>query len=283
MTTEAAGDWVSECAYCNALGIAFESANDHETVLVLPFRKENTNQTGVPHGGIAASLGVSTSMAMALHALPPESGPFHTANYSISYLTAARGVDLVSRARLSRRGRDLAFIGVAIEAADGTKIAVAESVVRGRKDLPKPALATAADPPTPTVTPLHQTRIRENAFMGGRGMEIAVQEKGIAIMTMPGLRQNAEASGGMHEGAVLGLMDSCGAMACWGLTGLGQFRASTPAIQASILGPVPLTDVVANAKVVQQDREIYWVDVNTADAKTRAIHARATVLYRMVT
>lgn len=283
MTTEAARDWVSESAYCNALGIAFESASDHETVLVLPFRNENTNQTGVLHGGIAASLGVSTSMSMALHALPPESGPFHTANYSISYLTAAAGVDLVSRARLLRKGRDLAFIGVDIEAADGTKIAVAQSVVRGRKDQPTPALATAASPPAPTVTPLHQARIRENAFMAGRGMDIAVQEKGIAIMSMPGLRQNAERGGGMHDGAVLGLMDSCGAMACWGLTGLGQFRASTPAIQASIVGPVPLTDVLASAKIVQQDGEIYWVDVNTADAKTRAIHARATVLYRMIT
>lgn len=94
MTTEAARDWVAVSAYCNALGIAFESASDHENVLVLPFRKKNTNQTDMLHGGIAASLGVSASMAMALHALPPESGPFQTANYSISYLTAAAGVDL---------------------------------------------------------------------------------------------------------------------------------------------------------------------------------------------
>lgn len=34
---------------------------------------------------------------------------------------------------------------------------------------------------------------------------------------------------------------------------------------------------------MQQDGEIYWVDVTTADIKTRAVHARATVLYRMVT
>ena len=72
-------------------------------------------------------------------------------------------------------------------------------------------------------------------------------------------------------------------MACWGLTGLGQFRASTPAIQASVVGPVPLTDLMASARVMQQDGEIYWVDVNTANAKTREIHARATVLYRIVT
>src|SRR3546814_10994756 len=84
--------------------------------------------------------------------------PFHTANYSISYLTAAVGVDLVSRAHMLRKGRDLAFIGVDLEAPDGTKIAVAQSVVRGRKDQPKPALATAGDPPTATVTPPHQDR-----------------------------------------------------------------------------------------------------------------------------
>ena len=282
MKSENARDWVAKSAYCKALGITFESVSDQKAILVLPFRKENTNQTGVLHGGIAASLGVSTSMAMALHALAPESGPFHTANYSISYLTAAVGVDLVSRAHMLRKGRDLAFIGVDLEAPDGTKIAVAQSVVRGRKDQPKPALATAGDPPTATVTPPHQSRIRENAFMAGCGMDIVLQENGIAIMTMPALPQNA-AGGRMHEGAMLGLMDSCGAMACWGLTGLGHFRASTPAIQASIVGPVPLTDVLATAKIMQQDGEIYWVDVTTADIKTRAVHARATVLYRMVT
>lgn len=283
MTTETARNWVSKSAYCDALGIAFQSADDEETTLVLPFRKENTNQTGVLHGGIAASLGAATSMAMALHVLPPESGPFHTANYSISYLTAAVEVDLVSRARLVRKGLDLAFIGIDIEAADGTKIAAAQSVVRGRKNQTSPVLAKAEEPPLATVTPANQTRIRENAFMGGRGMEITVQENGVAIMTMPGLPQNAEAGGGMHEGAILGLMDSCGAMACWGVTGLGQFRASTPAIQASILGPVPLTDVVASAEIMQHDGEIFWVDVNIADATMREICARATVLYRIVT
>src|SRR3546814_17022095 len=52
-----------------------------------------------------------------------------------------------------------------------------QSVVRGRKDQPKPALATAGDPPTATVTPPHQSRIRENAFMAGCGMDIVLQEK----------------------------------------------------------------------------------------------------------
>src|SRR3546814_18234743 len=73
------------------------------------------------------------------------------------------------------KGRDLAFIGVDLEAPDGTKIAVAQSVVRGRKDQPKPALATAGDPPTATVTPPHQSSIRENAFMAGCGMDIVLQ------------------------------------------------------------------------------------------------------------
>src|SRR3546814_5353218 len=100
------------------------------------------------------------------------------------------------------KGRDLAFIGGDLEAPDGTKIAVAQSVVRGRKDQPKPALATAGDPPTATVTPPHQSRIRENAFMAGCGMDIVLQENGIAIMTMPALPQNA-AGGRMHEGAML--------------------------------------------------------------------------------
>src|SRR3546814_14627823 len=102
--------------------------------------------------------------------------------------------------------------------------------------------------------------------MAGCGMDIVLQENGMAIMTMPALPQNA-AGGRMHEGAMLGLMDSCGAMACWGLTGLGHFRVSTPAIQASIVGPVPLTDVLSTAKIMLPVGEISWVVVRSEERR----------------
>src|SRR3546814_16802470 len=98
--------------------------------------------------------------------------PFHTANYSISYLTAAVGVDLVSRAHMLRKGRDLAFIGVDLEAPDGTKISVAHSVVRGREDQQQPALATSGEPLNATVKPHQQCRIREQPLLATFGLRM---------------------------------------------------------------------------------------------------------------
>lgn len=275
--------WISRSPYARALGILFESANDAGVVLSLPHNAANENQSGVLHGGVAASVATMTSMAVARSDPATEAGPWHTATISISYLNAAVGVDLRAFGRQSRRGRDLVFVQSDIAVGSGPAIATAQSVVRGcAGKQPAPPLAVQ-EPPRAKTKPTAARRVEENSFMAGRNIKLTLQEDGQAVMRMGALESNANADGGLDEGAVLALMDSAGAMAAWSITGQGPYRASTPAIQAGFLGPIPLEDVVAVARVAHRDNEIFWCDVLCSLASTRKAIARATVLYRIVT
>ena len=87
----------------------------------------------------------------------------------------------------------------------------------------------------------------------------------------------------MHEGAVLALLDTTGAMAAWAETGPGPYKASTPALQAQILTTPPKQDLVAYGRVVQRDADGFWSDVEVAGQGDGRVVARGTVLYRIVT
>ena len=87
----------------------------------------------------------------------------------------------------------------------------------------------------------------------------------------------------MHEGAVLALLDTAGAMASWAAIEIGPFRAGTPALQAQILAPAPKGDLVAYGRNVHRDAESFWSDVEIAGAADGRVCARGSVLYRIVT
>ena len=100
---------------------------------------------------------------------------------------------------------------------------------------------------------------------------------------MPLQESNGDADGGVHEGAVLALLDTTGAMASWAETGPGRFKASTPSMQAQLLAPPAREDLVGYGRVVQRDRELFWSDVEIASAVDARVYARGTVIYRILT
>ena len=105
---------------------------------------------------------------------------------------------------------------------------------------------------------------------------------GTSRLVMPLREENCDATGGVHEGAVLALLDTTGAMASWAESGPGHFKASTASMQMQILSPAPKADLVAYGRCVQNDHEIYWSDVEVASAADGQVMARGTVLYRIV-
>ena len=100
---------------------------------------------------------------------------------------------------------------------------------------------------------------------------------------MPWQDGNADQAGGAHEGAVLALLDTTGAMASWAETGPGRYKASTPSIQVQVLAPPPKAGLVAYGVCRQRDRELLWSDVEVADASDGRVCARGTVIYRILT
>ena len=105
--------------------------------------------------------------------------------------------------------------------------------------------------------------------------------EGRVRLVMPWRSSNADLDGGVHEGAALALLDTAGAMCSWSITGLGKFKASTPSIQAQVFAPPTKGDLVAYGNVGFRDNEMYWNDIEVADAATHRLVAKGTVLYRI--
>jgi uncharacterized protein (TIGR00369 family) len=274
--------WVEESPYARALGVRAESVGAESARILLPFREENANPGKALHGGCAASLAAIGAQAVTRAALGAASGLWHTAGLQVSYLAAALGENVAAEARLLRRGKETCFVEVDVATADGKSIAHATAMVRARFGAPAAALARATGDDGASDPGRMGPHVAKLPFLVARGVRIEHMTGARSRLTMPLADSNLDAAGGMHEGAILALLDTTGAMASWAETGPGPYKASTPALQAQLLVPSPAADLVAYGRVVQRDGDAFWSDVDVADAATGAVVARGTVLYRIV-
>ncbi len=279
-------DWIKKQVetshYGRALGVQLERVDEKSAVLHLPYQDANSNPGRVLHGGCAASIGVIAGEAIASAALGADAGPFHNAQAQVSYLSAAIGEDVVADAHLLRRGRELCFVETEIRTAAGKAIAKITTTVRGLFGRPPGEQPVSAGDHGRADPGVMGPIIAKVPFIGNRGIAVEHMTDGTSRLVMPLLADNKDISGGIHEGALLALLDTTGAMASWAESGPGNYKASTAAMQIQILGPTPATDLVAYGRCLHNDNEIYWSDVEVTDAKNGRIHARGTVLYRIV-
>ena len=274
--------WVEESGYGRSLGVQVEDASPERWRFKLPYDDRNSNPGQALHGGCAASLGLIGAQAVARANLPEAPGGVHTAGLQVGYLAAAIGEDVFATATLLRRGKAVCFVEVDVETAEGKAIAHTTSMVRGRFETSAVELPiTAGDDGASDPGPMGK-HIGKMPFMGGRGIDVVHMQGGHARAVMPAKPENGDASGGVHEGAVLALLDTTGAMAAWAVDGPGPYKASTPTLQAQILTPPPDVDLVAYGWTRYRDVDAYWVDVDVADASTGRVCARGTVQYRIV-
>ena len=274
--------WLSESGYSVGLGVRLERLAEDSARLLLPFKEENSNPGGALHGGCAASLAAIGGQAVTRAALGPEAGPWHTCGLQVNYLSAAIGEGVVAEARLLRRGKQVCFVETRVETEQGKPIAMATSLVRGRFGAEEPVRVSShgddgASDPGP-MGPL----IEKVPFMSARKLHIEHMAGSHSRIVMPFTEANADESGAVHEGAALALLDTTGAMASWAETGPGPYKASTPALQAQILGPPPKDDLVGYGRVVQRDQDLFFSAVEIASASDGRLIARGTVIYRIV-
>ena len=105
------------------LGLQLDLVRPEFCRISLPFKSELRTAGDVVHGGVIASLIDSAGVVAAWSAADPSATRGATADLSVSYLSAAHGVDLLAEARVLRRGRSLVFIEVDVTAATGERIA----------------------------------------------------------------------------------------------------------------------------------------------------------------
>jgi uncharacterized protein (TIGR00369 family) len=279
----AVASWIEKSPYAQMLGVAIDAITPDSARLVLPFAEGNTNPGQVLHGGVAASLVALAGQAVARAALAPDVAPYHTASLQVTYLAAAKAEDVVAEARLLRAGKELCFASVDVRTRDGKSIASGLVTVRGRGSASEASLpASRGDHGDANPGPMGP-HIEKTPFMGRLGLRVEHMTGGTARIVLPLRDALCDASGGIHEGAALALLDTTGAMAAWAVTGPGRFKASTPALQAQFLAAPPAEDLVAYGRSVHRDGEAHWCDVEVAGAASRRVFARGTVLYRIVT
>jgi uncharacterized protein (TIGR00369 family) len=275
--------WIEGSPYAASLGVRCESLTEDAVSLHLPYADVNSNPGRALHGGCAASLGILAGQAVTRAALGPEAAPFHTAGLQVSYLAAAIGEDVRATGTLLRRGKDLCFVEIDIATDDGKRIAHATSVVRGRFGNPTAELARCAGDDGASDPSAMGPVISGMPFTRARGLRVEHMTDAHSRIAMPFSEANADAGGGVHEGAVLALLDTTGAMAAWAETGPGRYKASTPALQAQILAPPDKQNLLAYGRLVQRDGDAFWCDVDVAGQGDGRVVARGTVLYRIVT
>ena len=274
--------WVGDSPYSRFLGVRLEQIDDSGARLCLPYQDANSNPGKALHGGCAASLGAIAGQTIARSVLGSEASPFHTAQMQVSYLAAAIDEEVIADARLLRKGRELCFVGVDVKTQAGKPIASITTTVRGRFGGSDANYYVSAGDQGESDPGLMGPHIGKVPFIGHRGIEVEHMTGGTSRLVMPLIDDNCDASGGVHEGAVLALLDTTGAMASWAESGPGRFKASTASMQLQILGPAPKADLIAYGRCVQNDNEIYWSDVEVASLADGKVTARGTVLYRIV-
>lgn len=270
--------------YTAALGVRVEDLNEESASLFLPYKDENSNPGGALHGGVAASLINLGGLSVARATLGEEAEPIHTASIQVNYLAAAISEPIRAKAQLLRRGKELCYIDVGVETEAGKPIARGLTTVRGRFGAePSPTVQTIGDSGAADPGPMGKMVPGTVAFIKRLGLDFQNMSGGESRIVMPFQDRNGNGQGGVHEGPILALLDTAGAMAAWAVTGPGAFKASTVGIQAQFVGPTREEELVGYGRVTQQDREIFWSNVEVASSVDGRVVARATVLYRIVT
>ena len=110
--------------YGRLLGVVGEDVEPDRVRVRLPYREDVTTIADMVHGGAIASL-VDVAATAACWASPgiDPSARGTTIGFSINYLGAGRGQDLIATAEAIQRGKAIVVCDVTVRSADGTAVA----------------------------------------------------------------------------------------------------------------------------------------------------------------
>ena len=120
------GRLIVRSPYGVLLGMELVDAAQDCVRVRLPYRNELTTLGDTVHGGAISGL-VDAAATASFWASPeiPAGSRGTTVGFSVNFLAAGRGQDLVATARVRRRGRGISTGEVVVCDADGAEVAVA--------------------------------------------------------------------------------------------------------------------------------------------------------------
>ncbi len=272
-------------AYTAGLGVRIEHADADGARIRVPFTEANSNPGGALHGGVAASM-IDVAASVAARAGTADGLEHGVVDLTVAYLAAAIREDVVGSARVLRRGKELAYVAVDVATGDGKPIAT--GLVTHRS-------AAAGDParqyhhaaatlaPADGQLPPFVRFFTAAPFMARLGLAARVVRDGLAQVALPWQDANADAAGCLHDGALVALVDTTAAMASWSLVPLDpRNKASTVDLHVSHLGTARDEDVVAQARTLRRNDELFMNVVEVQGVRSGRPVAIATVTYRIV-
>jgi uncharacterized protein (TIGR00369 family) len=112
------------------LGMSVEALEPDRVAVRMPFRPEITTYGDVVHGGAIASLiDVAATAAVWNGADPDKMHRGTTVGFTVNYLKAGRGKDLVAEGRVINRGKSLSVCEVKVFGAGEEETLVASALV----------------------------------------------------------------------------------------------------------------------------------------------------------
>jgi len=275
--------------YVARLGVQVASIEADRVQLRLPYKDENSNPGRALHGGVAASLidiaGGLVSWAALGGGPDLEAG---TLDLSVDYLAAAIGEDIVASAEVLRRGKELVYSAIDVRNEAGKRIAAGLVTYRLFDMSTAPRAAERQRAVTPAAAPSRElvrgaTAFVSVPFIAGLGVDVVHAADGEATVRMPFAAGNADHGDVVHEGALAALLDTTGALASWSITGLNfAYKASTVGIHVNYHAPASREAVVAHARTLRRNNEIFLNQVTVSGAESQRIVATGSVTYRIV-
>lgn len=273
-------------AYHRTLGLQVTAHSAEQAQLRLPFAAANSNPGGALHGGVTASAIVAAGGLAGwcgVERTPQLSGA--PIDVALVYLAAAINEDIVVDARLLRRGKELAFVDVAVR-TDASK-AIAHGLLTYRIAPPSPADRLRSTLRTYDaalgVVPSFAKFFVMAPFIKQLGVVCEHAADGVARTRATFTAPLADDRGALHDGTVAAVIDTTAAMAAWSLVPLDpRNKASTVDLHVSWCDAAPGEDIVAVAETLQRRNEIFIVAVAVSAASSGRVLAHGTVTYRIV-
>ena len=277
--------------FCVALGVRVEAIDSARVRICIPFKEEIANPGNALHGGVMASAIDIAGSCAAVAAVGDKPGlDASVLDLSVSYLAAAIGEDIVASAEVLRRGKEITYSAVDVRTDAGKRIA-AGLVTHRAFDLDSVAAArarqlSAATQPEqpPTMQMIRGADMFVSfGFIARLGIGVEHAHDGEAVLQLPFKAENADANGGVHEGAVAALIDTTGALASWSIVGLNMsYKASTVAMHVNYHAPALGEDLLAHATTLRRNNEIFLNQVTVRTRGSGKTIATGSVTYRIV-
>jgi acyl-CoA thioesterase len=240
-------DRFARVPYVRTLGAAVAALEPDRARLHVPYRDQNANRTGTVHGGLLASLiGAGASLVVATGV--EDGATLTTVDLAVHFLAPATREGVVADARIVRRGREIAFVEVAVATDAGVPVARGLVACRAGRDAEPRGAVPGGAPPEVAADALCWSRVSGSPFTSRLGVTSAPLEHGRALAVLPYGPDVADGEGRVHEGALASLADSAGGASAWSVVGFARAgSASTVAMHLSFDVSVRDEDVLAAA------------------------------------